>query len=192
MSPRTSTQNKEIRESSKQQITEAAFRLFAKEGFTKTSISAIAKEAKISKGLIYHYFKSKEEILETIFFQLLETSDQIFASVKDLAPIKKMETILDSIFNFIEQHPDLMRLIISLTLQPDAIKSIKPLIEETSTRQVSIFTEILNELGHHNADYEGYYLGSKLDGITMGYITLGKDYPLEHMKQKLYEEYVHT
>ncbi len=192
MSPRTKEQNEEIRELARQQIMDAAFQLFAKEGFTKTSISAIAKEASVSKGLIYHYFKCKEEILETIFKQLTEASDQIFDSVKNLSPVQKMETILNSIFSFIEKHPDLMRLTISLALQPDAIKSIKPLIDKANAQQISTLTEILNELGHHNADYEGYYLGSKLDGIMIGYITLGEDYPLEHMKQKLYEEYVHT
>lgn len=56
MSPKTPEQNKEIREKTRQQIIDAAFEQFASEGFSKTSVAAVAKKAGVSKGLIYHYF----------------------------------------------------------------------------------------------------------------------------------------
>ena len=66
MSPRTKEQNEAIREQTRQQIIDAAFLEFANEGYSRTSIATVAKKAKVSKGLIYHYFGSKEEILEAI------------------------------------------------------------------------------------------------------------------------------
>ena len=47
----------------RQEIIEAAQRLFEKEGYSKTSIEAIIQEAGIAKGTFYYYFKSKQEIL---------------------------------------------------------------------------------------------------------------------------------
>jgi hypothetical protein len=47
-------------------ILDVATRLFIEKGFDKTSMRDIAKEAKLSKGAIYHYFASKNEIIEAV------------------------------------------------------------------------------------------------------------------------------
>ena len=50
-----------------QLILEAAIKVFAKTGYHGSRVSDIAQEAGIAYGLVYHYFKNKEEILDTIF-----------------------------------------------------------------------------------------------------------------------------
>ena len=47
----------------------AAVRVFARHGYHATRVGEIAKEAGVAYGLLYHYFSSKEEVLETIFRQ---------------------------------------------------------------------------------------------------------------------------
>ena len=66
MSPRTKQQFKEIRKTSKDKILTVALELFAQNGYQGTSIAQIAKKAKISKGLMYNYFKNKEKLLDEI------------------------------------------------------------------------------------------------------------------------------
>jgi TetR/AcrR family transcriptional regulator, fatty acid metabolism regulator protein len=51
----------------RRQILAAAVKVFAEKGFHTSRVSDIAEEAGIAYGLVYHYFKSKEELLETIF-----------------------------------------------------------------------------------------------------------------------------
>ncbi len=51
----------------RQLILDAAIKVFADKGFHATRISDIAREAEIAYGLVYHYFRNKEEILDTIF-----------------------------------------------------------------------------------------------------------------------------
>lgn len=51
----------------RRRILEAAVKTFAEKGFHGTRVADIAKEADIAYGLIYHYFKNKEEILNSIF-----------------------------------------------------------------------------------------------------------------------------
>jgi TetR/AcrR family transcriptional regulator, fatty acid metabolism regulator protein len=51
----------------RRQILEAAVKVFARKGFHASRVGDIAEEAGIAYGLVYHYFKSKEELLETIF-----------------------------------------------------------------------------------------------------------------------------
>ena len=64
--PRSTEQFEKIREQKKKLIMETALELFAKKGFDATSMSQVAQKAGISKGLAYNYFKSKQEILDSI------------------------------------------------------------------------------------------------------------------------------
>ena len=65
-----------IREATKEKILEAAVALFAKKGLTGTSAKDIAKNAGVSVGLMYHYYKTKEEMFDDIVaLTLLEVED---------------------------------------------------------------------------------------------------------------------
>ncbi len=78
MCPRTDKQFEEIRESKRSQIIEAAIECFAKRGFDAVSISELAEFAGISKGLMYNYFKSKDELLKNIFTDIISIMMQMF------------------------------------------------------------------------------------------------------------------
>ncbi|HKU58818.1 MAG TPA: TetR/AcrR family transcriptional regulator [Gaiellaceae bacterium] len=54
-------------EDRRRSLVRAAIRVFAQKGFHDARVGDIAKEAGVAHGLLYHYFSSKEEVLETIF-----------------------------------------------------------------------------------------------------------------------------
>lgn len=190
MSPRTPQQNKEIRQQSQQQIIDAAFKLFAKKGYSATSIAAIAKEADVSKGLIYHYFSSKEAILNAIFDQLVEIGNEVLDFPDDFSPTDKIRQTLEGSFQFIEEQSEKGRLMIALALQPDIFSNLKAKINEVQESQMALYIEMLNKLGYKQPELEAYQLGAMMDGILLGYITMGDDYPLEEMKTKIMDDYV--
>ena len=72
MAPRTKKENLKIQEQTRQKILMAALQAFGEKGYASTTVSQIAKEAGISKGLIYHYFSSKEEVLKGIFDMMVQ------------------------------------------------------------------------------------------------------------------------
>ena len=55
--------------------------MFAREGFHRCRVSDIAKEANVAYGLVYHYFRSKDEVLDTLFSErwnlLLEAISEV-------------------------------------------------------------------------------------------------------------------
>src|SRR5438067_6158827 len=53
-------------------LLDAAVRVFAEKGFHASRVGDIAEEAGVAHGLLYHYFRSKEEVLETIFREVWE------------------------------------------------------------------------------------------------------------------------
>ena len=83
MPPRTEKQFKEIRKDKKKIILDTSLELFAEKGIHSTSISMIAKKAGISKGLLYNYFDSKEELLKEIVFSGMNEIFNLFDPDKD-------------------------------------------------------------------------------------------------------------
>jgi TetR/AcrR family transcriptional regulator, fatty acid metabolism regulator protein len=51
----------------RRELVDAAARVFARKGFHASRVGDIAEEAGVAHGLLYHYFRSKDEVLETIF-----------------------------------------------------------------------------------------------------------------------------
>jgi AcrR family transcriptional regulator len=190
MSPRTAKQNNQIRQQARKQIIDAAFELFANEGYTQTSISAVAKKAGISKGLIYHYFDSKEAILEAIFDQLVQVGDQILDFPEGFTAADKIKQTLERTFQFIEEETGVGKLMISLALQPDAFNTLKAKVDEVNKTQTVLYIEIFRELGYDQPKVEAYRLGALMDGLLLAYAAMDEDYPYLEIKQKILEEYV--
>src|SRR5687767_10259410 len=69
----------------KEQIIQAAIQVFSRFGFSKTNMSKIADEVGISHGLIYHYFKSKEELFNILIEQAAKTSITEIGNLVDQA-----------------------------------------------------------------------------------------------------------
>ncbi|QYR22483.1 TetR/AcrR family transcriptional regulator [Paenibacillus sp. sptzw28] len=72
MSPLNKQQLDQIREERREQIKQAALKIFARHGYAGTKTSVIAAEAGISEGLIFRYFKSKDELFTALVQELLE------------------------------------------------------------------------------------------------------------------------
>ena len=64
---RTLTDRSGGQEDKRRIILDAAVRVFARKGYHSSRVGDIAEEAGVAHGLLYHYFRSKEELLETIF-----------------------------------------------------------------------------------------------------------------------------
>ena len=95
-------------------ILDAAVRVFARQGFHTCRVSDIADEAGVAYGLVYHYFRSKDEILDTLFLErwdvLLEAIREVDAG--DLAAREKLRAIATFIVESYRHDPDLMKVII--------------------------------------------------------------------------------
>ena len=96
-------------------ILDAAIRVFARQGFHNCRVSDIADEAGVAYGLVYHYFRSKEEVLDTLFLErwdvLVATIDEV-AAREDMAPRAQLHVIASFIVDSYRYDPDLMKVII--------------------------------------------------------------------------------
>lgn len=72
--PRNQEQNQEILDRRKEEILEAALEEFSRKGYSGTKISDVVKRAGISQGLVYHYYKSKDELYLAVIEKAVESS----------------------------------------------------------------------------------------------------------------------
>jgi TetR/AcrR family transcriptional regulator, fatty acid metabolism regulator protein len=98
----------------RRQILDAAIRVFARQGFHSTRVSDIADEAGVAYGLVYHYFKSKDEVLNELFSErwslllsAIEESDR-----EGISPRAKLEAVAGFIVDSYRHDPELMTVII--------------------------------------------------------------------------------
>ena len=96
-----------------QQIIDAAVRVFARTGYYNSRVSDIAREAGIASGTIYLYFKTKEEILVTLFREkMAEWVTLVRREVaRETDPVAKIRRIIALHFTMIERNPDLAEVV---------------------------------------------------------------------------------
>ena len=95
-------------------ILDAAVRVFARQGFHACRVSDIADEAGVAYGLVYHYFASKDEVLDTLFLERWSVMLDLIREV-DSQPIsvrEKFGAIASFIVDSYRHDPDLMKVII--------------------------------------------------------------------------------
>ncbi len=87
------------------QLLELAKRAFSDRSYDDVSIDDLAREAKISKGLLYHYFPTKRDLYVA---GLTEIADELVAAItnvpEDLAPIERVRTSLDAYLDYVTRH----------------------------------------------------------------------------------------
>jgi TetR/AcrR family transcriptional regulator, fatty acid metabolism regulator protein len=95
-------------------ILDAAVRVFARQGFHSTRVSDIADEAGVAYGLVYHYFDSKDEVLNELFSErwslLLAAIEEADASAE--SPRSKLAAVAGFIVDSYRHEPELMKVII--------------------------------------------------------------------------------
>ena len=93
---------KDIKELRKEQVIGATTRCIVEKGLANMSMKDIAKEANVSTGIIYHYFKNKEDLLLQVIKRAFQKShEQVMETVETLSsPVEKLERHLENILAF--------------------------------------------------------------------------------------------
>src|SRR5215510_2145117 len=103
-----------MRDSAKpQQIVDAAIRVFARNGYYNSRVSDIAREAGIASGTIYLYFRTKDEILVTLFREKM--ARWVALVRQEIAPERgaeaKIRKLVSLHFTVLEGNPDLAEVV---------------------------------------------------------------------------------
>jgi AcrR family transcriptional regulator len=113
-------------------ILDAAVRTFAAKGYHASRVGDIAEEAGVAYGLVYHYFDSKEDVLETIF---RETWTELLEAIHDVeesgeAAPEQLRQVTAILLRSWRRQPDLVRVLVrEVARSPEVQRRVDELAE---------------------------------------------------------------
>ena len=100
-------------------ILTASCRLFAQQGYENTSLSQVAREAKVSKALIFWHFDTKEKLFQSALRKTLEPYFISDAQLEGLDEREQLAQVIDEFYDFVRDNMYSVRFFLSLTLRDD-------------------------------------------------------------------------
>jgi TetR/AcrR family transcriptional regulator, fatty acid metabolism regulator protein len=165
-------------------ILDAAVKVFAHKGFHTSRVGDIAEEAGVAHGLLYHYFSSKDEVLDTIFREtwsdLLREIDDIEASGESAR--EQLERVAGRLLGGWRVHPDVTRVLVrEIARSPEIQQRIGELVKPIEAIQRIIARG--QQTGEFRDDFDYRFAGivfyggieEVLSGWVLGQIPDGKD-----------------
>tara|TARA_Y100001968_G_scaffold243875_1_gene227781 strand:+ start:1568 stop:2194 length:627 start_codon:yes stop_codon:yes gene_type:complete len=115
--------------SKRQQIIDAAVEVFARSGFHGSRVADVAREAEVADGTIYNYFKSKDDLLISIFEQkmgdMIQQAEEVIAPVSD--PLEKLRRLACFHMDNVERHINVAKVLqVELRLSNTFMKEYEP------------------------------------------------------------------
>jgi len=186
--PRTEKQFEEIREIRKEQIKDVALAIICEEGVQRTSISKIAERAGISKGLLYNYYESKEELIKEIMFDGIDRITEVFDPNHD-GVLTRDEAIyfINGLFDMLRSNLRYWRLYFTVMLQPSVMEIIRDkLLEKLDPYTKTIMSYYISN-GSDNPIADTRLVLAALDGLCFNYVLDPRHFPLEDIKKRFYK-----
>ena len=165
-------------------LLDAAVRVFARKGYHECRVGDIAEEAGVAHGLLYHYFSSKEELLETIFRDTWSLMLQTIASVQEPGESAResLRKVAAIVLRTWRNDPDLIRVMVrEVTRSPHLQQEIEEIDQAFATLRGIV--DRGQETGEFRRDVDPVFastvfygaLDEVLTGWVMGQLPDGDD-----------------
>ncbi|MBD1396068.1 TetR/AcrR family transcriptional regulator [Pontibacter sp. JH31] len=179
----------EKREQSIHTLTEVALRLFAEQGYEGTSIRTIASEAGMSLGLLYNYFKSKDELLEAIFKRGVQDIHDSFRQQPDgESSGSGIERHIRQTVKLLKEKKDFWKLLHGIRMQSAVVRQLMADMNEQTAYIESQIKQNLIAAGIPFPDLEAKLLFASIDGMAHHFL-LHENYPIDDVATLLIMKY---
>lgn len=191
MSPRTGKQLEELRSSRKEAILEAALHVFAEEGYHSASVSKISKMARVSKGLMYNYFDSKEALLKEL---LNSVFDNVMHSMGYFGGQEMNDALMiqhiDKSFEIVKSNRSHWILYFSVITQPKVVSlAMEQMLPKVEPYLLSLYNYFAAKK-HKDPQVVARYFCATLDGAQMQYLFDPENFPIEDVKKLIIKQFV--
>jgi len=188
MSPRTKEQFEEIRENRREQIMNVALKMFATEGYTHCSISKLAEAAGISKGLMYNYFKSKEQLLAEILDKGMQEIREIIDPDHDgIITSEEFESLIRQTFRIMKSRQEFWILYVNVLMQPKVKEQFKNReVLHTVEIYFTMFLKYFESRGFEDPMLEVLTVSAMIEGLGA---LLIYTYPVATIPEELMQKY---
>ncbi|PKP22865.1 MAG: hypothetical protein CVU05_02170 [Bacteroidetes bacterium HGW-Bacteroidetes-21] len=181
--------NEKIKDERREQILTTALRLFTKQGLAGTRITEISAKTGISQGLIYHYFRSKEEIFTTLIREAIEKINTAALELEKqpLTAKEKIQLALDGLlkgFDKKSETSDFYFIITHAAISENIPAEAKEIIATQNEIKYHVMARIFSQgqkegsVKNHNAYEMAALLFSTINGLALHKAIYGKGYKM--------------
>lgn len=173
----------------KEQIVQAALKLFAAHGYAGTSVRMIATEAGVSYTLMYIFFSSKEEVLQEIIdrgFADIKTSMSNYN--KGFDPRKAIQLHITKTIEIIRAKREFWQLLHSIRMQKKVMTASAKKYSEITRYVTSVFTSVFKKLNYKKPELEAILFLAQIDGLVILYLQ-NNSIPLDKLSQQIIQRY---
>lgn len=115
----------------RQKILSSATKLFSTQGYAMTSLAQVAKEAQVSKALIFWHFASKDDLFRTALTESLTPySIDVVEALSGLGEFEQIGKLIDVYFEFVSQNVYSVRFLLSLVVREE--KNLDDVLSRTT------------------------------------------------------------
>jgi AcrR family transcriptional regulator len=169
----------EYKEARRQQIIDAAYRCFARKGFHQTTMRDIYQEAQLSPGAVYHYFDSKDAIIQASFdFDYLRSRDRFNAARESDDPWRALTELIDFLFQGLKGAAELGAGRVNVQGWGEAL--VNPRLQQTLRQVIASYRDAVAQIIHRAQ--EAGQLDKSLDAPSVSQVLLSLYYGLELQK----------
>ena len=173
--PRSESQFAEMRAQARGTILAAALRVFGEKGFEGATTAEIARAAGVSKGLVFNYFPTKDDLLQAMIEQTLGEVLGCWQDEKwEGTPAEQLARIVEVGVAQVIARPDFHRLYFSLVLQPggsaavaNATAALMPRLSDYYGRT----TELMRTLGSDEPENDARLFQMALNGLAQSVVS---------------------
>ena len=175
----------------KDELINIATKLFSEKGYSNTPLSKICKKANISKGLIYHHYTSKDDLLREVYKKSINDVTQLIDNKnKNLSVNEEIKEFLEFFFTQLTTKKILFQFDLNVIIQPQTKNVLHDLIKEKSILTLRLVNKVFKKLDSKNSMLLSNVFITELEGVLLGYIISGESYPLSDMKDSLIKKYM--
>ncbi|NHK32653.1 MAG: TetR/AcrR family transcriptional regulator [Asgard group archaeon] len=159
----------------RENILEIATELFFKQGFTDVSTDMIAKQANVSKGSIFHHFKSKEDLGLAVLRKTMSIYNEIIPALEqEMDPEMIIKIFIEETMKISSSQPGFIKMLMWFLIRLDEegkdeifYQKIKDTFLDVLLPFSEAVEKLFEKLGHKNARIKSIILMGMLDGISI-------------------------
>jgi AcrR family transcriptional regulator len=173
----------------KEDIVKAALALFATRGYASTPVSLIAKKARVSQGLMYNFFTSKQELLREMIKMGAEDIAESMKSYNLITdPKEAIRMHVIKTVEIIQKRKTFWRLLHAIRLQGLVIQTVEDQFEQITSAVTATFEKVFKQLHYQNPKLEAILFLTQIDGLVILYLQ-DENIPLKKLAAQLINRY---
>ena len=186
MTPRTPAQFEALRADAQERLERAALVVFARRGYAAASVRDIAREAGVAQGLLYNYYRGKNELLAAVFRRSLADVHASFAAAAvDAPPTERLALLIRAAFAVVRAHLPFWQLVYGVRQQPDVVAALGPGLHSWTEGVRATLEGHLRDVGHPEPSMQARVLFAAIDGVAQHFALEPERYPLDAVADRV-------